>query len=459
MKASEINLLKFLQKPAQFVIPIYQRPYSWNTNQCAQLWKDILSTNNPAVKGHFLGSIVYIEKGIYQVSTIPLLLVIDGQQRLTTVSLLLAALSRAFKATGKEDDIRAAEKINSYFLFNERESENDRYKLLLTKTDRDTLIALIENRRLPEHHSVNTVNNFNFFVEQISDCKLSLVEIADCVHKLLIVDIALDHQNDNPQLIFESLNSTGLDLSQADLIRNFVLMSLPKEEQERVYNDYWYPMERRFGDTGYTELFDRFMRDYLTVETGNIPNIRDVYGNFKQYVNSQIGKRTLQQIVDNIFTFSDYFVKLAFVRESDKEINDILQDINNLKVEVAYPFLLELYFDYEHGLLPRADFIEILKMIENYVFRRSICGVPTNSMNTTFATIGKEIDKASNYLQNVKVAFLVKDSYRRFPNSEEFKNSFMVRDVYNFRNRNYLLRKLENNERKEPVIRAYPATK
>lgn len=451
MKASEANLLKFLQKPAQFVIPIYQRPYSWTLRQCSQLWKDVLDANDKAVSGHFLGSVVYIEKGIYQVTAMPLLLVIDGQQRLTTVSLLLAALSRALKASGNDEDIHSAEKIDNYYLFNQHEIKEDRYKLLLTRADKETFLAIIENRHLPEHPSLNIVTNFNYFEEEIKKAKLSLTEIANCLHKLLVVDIALDHQNDNPQLIFESLNSTGLDLSQADLIRNFVLMSLPKEEQEKLYEEYWYPMERRFGDSGYVELFDRFMRDYLTVETGNIPNIRDVYGNFKQYVHNETGKRTLQQIVDNIFIFSGYFVKLVFAREEDKEINEIIQDINNLKVEVAYPFLLELYLDYSKGTLSRADFIEILKIVENYVFRRSICGVPTNSLNSTFATIGKEINK-DNYLENTKLAFLVKDSYRRFPDNEEFKREFVVKDVYNFNRRNYLLRKLENYDRKEPVI-------
>jgi len=452
MKAQEANLLKFLQKPAQFVIPIYQRPYSWTLRQCSQLWKDVLSANDESVSGHFLGSLVYIEKGIYQVTAMPLLLVIDGQQRLTTISLLLAALSRALKTSGDEENIRSAEKIDNYYLFNQHESNEDRFKLLLTQTDKETFLAIIENRRLPDSHSLNVVTNFNYFEEQIRNSKLSLSEIANCLHKLLVVDIALDHQNDNPQLIFESLNSTGLDLSPADLIRNFVLMSLPKEEQEKIYGGYWYPMEKRFGDTDYVQLFNRFMRDYLTVETGSIPNIGEVYNSFKQYVFNQTGKRTLQQIIEHIFLFSGYFVKLVFAREEDEEINQIIRDINSLKVEVAYPFLLELYFDYDHGLLPKADFIEILKIIESYVFRRSICGIPTNSLNTTFATIGKEIDKTTNYLENTKLAFLVKDSYRRFPDDDEFKREFAVKDIYNLRNRNYLLRKLENHDRKEPVI-------
>ncbi|MEK7584043.1 MAG: DUF262 domain-containing protein, partial [Patescibacteria group bacterium] len=441
MKAVEANLLKFLQKPAQFVIPIYQRPYGWNLRQCAQLWKDILASEDNSVKGHFLGSVVYIEKGIYQVTAMPQLLVIDGQQRLTTVSLLLTALARALKKSGSEDDRHAAEKIENYYLFNGMETGEARYKLFLTRADKETFTALIEDRRLPDNASQNIITNFGYFEEQIKKSKLSPSDIATCLHKLLIVDIALDHQHDNPQLIFESLNSTGLDLSQADLIRNFVLMSLPREEQEKLYEDYWYPMERRFGDANYTELFDRFMRDYLTVETSNIPNIQDVYASFKQYVQNETGKRTLRELVGNVFTFSGYFVKLVFVQDEDRDIREAVQDINALRVDVAYPFLLELYNDYTTNIITRDEFLEILKLVENYVFRRSICGIPTNSLNTTFATLAREIDK-KNYVESVKLAFLLRDSYRRFPDDEEFKREFMVKDVYNLRNRNYLLRKL-----------------
>lgn len=452
MKAVEANLLKFLQKPTQFIIPIYQRPYSWTRQQCSQLWKDLEGAHNSSVSGHFMGSVVYIEKGIYQVTTMPQLLVIDGQQRLTTVSLLLAALSRALRVSGTDEDIKSAEKLENYYLFNSMESGEARQKLLLTRADKETFTALIEREKLPDEASQNVITNSQYFDEQIKQSKLSLTEIANALHKFLIVDIALDHEHDNPQLIFESLNSTGLDLSQADLIRNFVLMSLSREEQEKLYEQYWYPMERRFGDAGYVEHFDRFMRDYLTVETGNIPNIKEVYAVFKQYIANETGKRTLQEVVARVCTFSEYFVKLVFARDDDKDIKEAIEDINSLRVDVAYPFLLELYNDYATGLLKREDFIQILRMIENYVFRRSICGIPTNSLNTTFATLSKELVDKGTYLDSVKLALILKDSYRRFPEDEEFKREFVVKDVYNLRNRNYLLRKLENHGRKEPVV-------
>jgi len=267
--------------------------------------------------------------------------------------------------------------------------------------------------------------------------------------KLIIVDISLDRDHDNPQLIFESLNSTGLDLSQADLIRNYVLMKLEPKEQEELYKSYWYPMERGFGNLTESSLFDRFMRDYLTLKTGRIPNIRNVYSAFKEYVSKQKSV-DIEAILKDIYQFSKYFVYLAFQTEKDKEINDILKDINALRVDVSYPFLLEVYDDYNKQTISKDQFISILKLVESYVFRRAICGVPTNSLNKTFATFSKEVNK-EKYLESVQAVFALKDSYRRFPNNEEFMRELKVKDIYNFRNRNYLLRKLENHKRKEIV--------
>lgn len=449
MKASETNFLKFLQGTKQFIIPIYQRKYSWTIQQCRQLWNDIVrAAEDEEVQGHFVGSIVYIEKGLYQISAVPQLLVIDGQQRLTTLSLLLMALARAIEESGKPHDI-TKKKIMNYYLVNNEEEDDLYYKLLLTKSDKDTYIQLLADKELSDDYSQRIVDNYNFFANAIRKSGIDLNKLYRGISKLIIVDIALDRDHDNPQLIFESLNSTGLDLSQADLIRNYVLMQLEPKEQNELYMDYWYPMEKGFGDLNDSALFDRFMRDYLTVKTGRIPNINRVYSNFKEYVQSQKG-RHIKEIVADIYRFSQYFVKLAFQKEKDKEINEVLADINTLKVYVSYPFLLELYDDYENGKLSKGDFIAILKLVESYVFRRAICGVPTNSLNKTFANLSREIDK-ENYLESVRAAFLLKEGYRRFPNDEEFVRELVIKDVYNFRNRNYLLRKLENHNRKEII--------
>lgn len=449
MKASETNFLKFLQGTKQFIIPIYQRKYSWTIEQCRQLWNDIIrASNDENIKGHFVGSIVYIEKGLYQISAVPQLLVIDGQQRMTTLTLLLLALGRAIKESGQTYEI-TKKKIVNYYLVNNEEEDDLYHKLLLTEVDKETLLTLINDKELPEEHSQRVYENFYFFLDSIKKSGIDLNVLYQGISKLIVVDISLDRDHDNPQLIFESLNSTGLDLSQADLIRNYVLMKLEPREQERLYKTYWYPMEKGFGNLNDSSLFDRFMRDYLTVKTGRIPNIRNVYSDFKEYVSQQ--KNTeIEGILKDIFQFSKYFVHLAFQTEKDKEINHSLRDINSLRVDVSYPFLLEVYDDYYKEKVSKDEFISILKFVESYVFRRAICGVPTNSLNKTFATMSKEINK-EKYAESVQVVLALKDTYKRFPNNEEFIRELKVKDVYNFRNRNYLLRKLENYKRKEVV--------
>ncbi|NBD25638.1 GmrSD restriction endonuclease domain-containing protein [Paenibacillus glycinis] len=454
MKASETNFLKFMQGNKQFVIPIYQRKYSWTIQQCRQIWNDILRVaEDDQLKGHFVGSIVYIEKGLYQISSVPQLLVIDGQQRMTTLTLFLLALGKAIDDSGQTFEI-TKKKIMNYYLTNSEEEDDLFYKLVLTQSDKNTLTHLLSDKNLPHEHSRRVNENYCFFLDVINKSEVDLNKLYRGISKLIVVDIALDRDHDNPQLIFESLNSTGLDLTQADLIRNYVLMKLEPKEQNEIYMDYWYPMEKNFGNLNDSTLFDRFMRDYLTVKTGRIPNISDVYSSFKEYVYNLKGN-TIEQIVSDIYRYSKYFVKLSFQTEPDKEINQVLTDINTLKVDVAYPLLLELYVDYEEQSLQKKEFISILRMVESYVFRRAICGVPTNSLNKTFATFSKEIDK-SNYLESVCGAFILKDAYKRFPNNEEFARELTIKDVYNFRNRNYLLRKLENHNRKEIIdIEAY----
>lgn len=449
MNATEAKLLSYLQKSCQFIIPIYQRTYSWTTKQCDQLWRDIVRAGREdKVSGHFLGSIVYVEKGLYSVSSIPQLLVIDGQQRLTTVSLLIAALSRAI------DGIEAIEGVNSrklvnYYLLNSEEDGDLRYKLLLTQTDRDTLIRIVDQKPLSAVLSLRMKENFDFFGQRLKSMADELDVVYKGLAKLLIVDISLNREYDNPQLIFESLNSTGLDLSQADLIRNFVLMGLEPHAQRDLYETYWYPMEHSFGQAEYSRLFDRFMRDYLTVKTGAIPNIQQVYEEFKQYVSrNDVG--SVRDIVADIHRYSGYFVAIALGREQDKELSEAFKDINDLKVDVAYPFLLQLYHDYQTSRLSRVDFLTVLRLVESYVFRRAVCGIPTNSLNKTFPTLADQI-RRDKYVESLQAAFQLMTGYRRFPDDEEFIRELQVKDLYNFRSRNYWLRRLENYGRKERV--------
>ncbi len=439
-----------MQGTKQFVVPIFQRTYSWTQKECKQLWDDILRVaNNDRIPAHFIGSIVYIEQGLYHVSSVSRLLVIDGQQRLTTLSLLLSAIS---KAMGESNEINGmtAKKLNNYYLFNSEESDHLAYKLFLTQSDKDTYFRIIENKELPQNASFRIQENYQYFVEQIQKSNINISSLINGISKLVIVDISLDRDHDNPQLIFESLNSTGLDLSQADLIRNFILMGLEPDHQKRLYETYWFPMEQDFGQANYTKHFDRFMRDYLTIKSksGQIPVLAGVYEGFKKY--SNIDGIEIDSIVSDIYYYSKYFTRLLLSKDSDPEIRQILEDINILRIDVAYPFLMEVFDDFENGKLNRTELITILKLVESYIFRRAICGIPTNSLNKTFATLTRSINK-DKYLESVKAQFLLAESYRSFPNNEEFKQAFIIKDVYNFRSRNYLLRKLENYDRKEKV--------
>lgn len=450
MKATETPFLAFLNGPKQYIIPIYQRTYSWETKQCKQLWKDILRTGQRHdIAAHFLGSIVYIQRGLYQSSAIPQMLVIDGQQRLTTLSLLLSALARAIENSPVPIQEITQEEIEGYYLLNTLGRGDLRYKLILTQSDRPTLIQQLEGKELPKPASHRIVENYLFFEEQIAKSGVPLMTIYKGIEKLIVVDISLNANYDNPQLIFESLNSTGLELSQADLIRNYVLMGLQPRHQEALYNDHWHPMEQSFGQVGYSRLFDRFMRDYLTIKTGRIPNIRQVYEDFKTYEHSPTSG-DIDDLVADVHRYSKYFVAMALEAETDSALRECFADINELRVEVAYPLLLDVYDDYVRSRLTREEFIQILRLVESYVFRRAVCGIPTNSLNKTFATLSRQLDK-KRYFESFQAALLLKDSYRRFPDDVEFTCEIVVKDLYNFRSRNYWLRRMENHDRKERV--------
>ena len=451
MKATEANLLGFLRKSPQFIIPIYQRTYSWTQPQCQQLWDDIIRAGkDDGISGHFIGSIVYIERGLYQVSSQTPLLVIDGQQRLTTISLILEALARHL---GDEEPIEgfSARKLRNYYLTNPEEVGQKRYKLLLTQTDEQTLLAVISQRPIPQTKSVRVQGNFDLFEEKIRDLGEDIAPLCKGLEKLMLVDISLDRDHDNPQLIFESMNSTGLELSQADLIRNYVLMGLEPDRQEKLYTDYWRPMEQAFGQEAYSRHFDGFMRHYLTIKTGNIPKIGRVYEEFKTY--SQV--RNPEQIeVDSLLAdlneFATYYCAMALGKEPEPRLAAAFRDIRDLKVEVAYPLMLEMYDDYRKGQLSLNDFTDAVRYIESYVFRRAVCSIPTNSLNNTFATFSRALKK-DRYLESMLFHFLQMPSYRRFPNNEEFSREIKVRNLYSNNRASYWLRRLENHDRKEPV--------
>lgn len=456
MKASEAKFLDFIKKSPQFVIPIYQRNYSWEEKECRQLWDDIIRAgNNENITSHFVGSIVYIEKGLYHITDQTPLLVIDGQQRLTTMTLLLTALSNALDDLPKEKqepiDGFSPKKIKNYYLVNHLEEGDRYYKLILSERDKETLLALIANNNLPQNRSLRIKENFDFFKRWIKEYPGDFASICKGIAKLILVDISLNRDQDNPQLIFESMNSTGKELTQADLIRNFILMGLEPSRQTYLYMSYWRPMENDFGQIAYGTHFDSFMRHYLVYKTGDIPKQSDVYEAFKSHSRTPAVKNEgVEALVADIRRFAGYYCAMALDAEKDPDLRRAFNDLREIKVDVAYPFLLELYHDYKTNVLSKEEFLAALRLVEAYVFRRAICSIPTNSLNKTFATFTKSLKK-DRYVESIKAHFLLMPSYRRFPTNEEFKREIKTRDLYNFGRRSYWLRRMENFERKERV--------
>ena len=456
MKATEAKLLEFLKKSSQFVIPIYQRTYSWTAKESRQLWDDVIRTgSDDAIGVHFVGSIVYIEAGQYHVTHQSPLLVIDGQQRLTTLTLLIAALAKTLDGLQEKDrepvDGFSPRKLRNYYLLNPEETGERHYKLILSQTDKPSLISVVGGTDQPTEASLRIVQNYAFFQEQIAACQGELIALCKGLAKLIVVDVALNRDQDNPQLIFESMNSTGRKLSQADLIRNYILMGLEPTIQTRLYDLYWRQMELEFGQEAYGVNFDGFMRHYLTVKTRDIPKLDEIYEKFKgharEYVETPAG---VEALVKDIRHFAKYYCCMALGKERDGELKAAFNDLRELKVDVAYPFLLELYYDYANARLTKVEFVEIVRLAESYVFRRSVCSITPNSMNKTFANFTKALDK-SEYLESVRAHFSSLPSYRRFPTDDELRRDLPTRDLYNIPRKSYWLRRLENHGRKELV--------
>ncbi|WQY01599.1 DUF262 domain-containing protein [Helicobacter pylori] len=446
MKAEATTLLGFFEENQnnQFVIPIYQRVYSWEKEQCEQLWDDIIKTGgNDKMNGHFIGSILYVLDGNTPSSP---LLIIDGQQRLTTITLLFIALRNR-----SSDEVKILEKfsrkeIESYLINNNKDGDK-KFKLILSESDKDMLLFLIDkNKRKPSEPSVKIMENFKLFEKWISENTDKLETIFKGLEKLMVVEISLERNKDNPQLIFESMNSTGKDLTQTDLIRNYILMGLEPEKQKIFYKKYWRAMEEGFEQSKREDLFDKFVRHYLTIKMGEIPNIKKVYEAFKDY--QQKEGIEIEDLLKDLQKYCGFFCQIAFKKEADKDLNKALSFLVDLEMDVVYPLLLELYSDYKGEVLSKDDFRRSIALIESYIFRRAVCGIPSSGLNKFFASFTKKIQK-DEYLESIEKHFGSLTENRRFPDDDEFKEEFMRKDFYKFELIKYLFNRMENFNRKE----------
>ncbi|GHR80291.1 DUF262 and DUF1524 domain-containing protein [Helicobacter pylori] len=439
MEAYATPLLKFIKdnQKNQLVIPIYQRLYSWEKKQCEELWDDIIKIGgNDKMDGHFIGSILYVLDGITHSDNA--LLIIDGQQRLTTITLLLTALRDHWSDKRKE--------IEDHYLINSNRDGDKKFRLILSESDKDTLLSLIDkDRRKPSEPSLKIVENFKLFEEWVSNTD-KLETIFKGLDKLMIVEIALEKEKDDPQLIFESMNSKGMELTQTDLIRNYILMGLEPKEQKTFYEKYWRAMEEEFKQN--KKWFDRFVRHYLTIKTREIPNINKVYVALKDYRQKEgIG---IEDLLKDLQKYCGYFCQIVFKKEADKDLNKALGFLVDLEMDVIYPLLLELYSDYSDGVLSKADFIPIIALIESYICRRAVCGLGTNSLNKVFPSFTRYIQK-DEYFKSLEVHFGYLTEQQRFPNNDEFKRLFITIDFYKFKKREYFFERLENFGRNERV--------
>lgn len=448
MDARKGNIYEILNGNRQFLIPVYQRFYSWDIDQCKRLWNDIVEMQRKGKAGHFVGSIVNIAEQAMPTG-VQKYMIIDGQQRMTTLTLLLLAL-RDYAIKDPSDTTINARRIDNMLLKNEYESGDERYKLLLTETDRDILISLVEEKPISESIRSRLIENYNFFANKLADKEIQPAEVYESIGKLQIVNITLDRAVDDAQAIFESLNSTGKELSESDLIRNYVLMGLEPAEQTYVYEHLWRPMEQLFIYETQGTVMDAFFRHYLTMKLSRIPKQGRVYEEFKLYhLNCEFG--TIRELCQDLLEYAKYYTNIVFKRNSDTDLKKLYEDIIDLRMEVSYPFLLKIHHDCMEGLITSDELKKILRLCISYVLRRAICEIPTNSMNKTFATL-KNYIRPDDYLNSVKAFFVMQDTYKEFPDNDKFEGAFENRDIYNMRARNYILSRLENFDNKAPII-------
>ena len=440
MQVQHLPMYQFLEGSGKsFVIPVYQRDYAWKIENCQKLWDDLVELSKNKREDHFLGTLVTIASNFQEYS------VIDGQQRLTTISILLVALLNFLKSKDEKtnDEINLENQITEFLINRYSSDEAKRIRLKPNKLDKDNFDKLFENEIIKEIDS-NIFNNYTFFTEKIKAEILSPRDIFDNFLKLKIVLINLDRKQDDPQLIFESLNSTGVDLTSADLIRNYILMDLEPEDQEKQYKKYWIEIEKLVGDVA------EFIRNYLIFKLKNSVKKDDVYYYFKKFARDNFGN-VKEEILSDLLKYSKTYSYFIQNQEfEDIKINERLKRLNKLEFTVCYPYLLDVFTDLNEDKLSSTEVIQVLHILESYVFRKLLVDNTTQGLNKMFVTLSKEIKKEgewdTNYCEILNFILLEKRVSQRFPNDEEFEAALITKEIYKFqsKNKNFLLESLEN---------------
>ena len=425
----------------RFLIPVYQRKYEWKTENCLQLYKDLCKLAKEKDQNHFFGSIVsniIPKNGFFEHH------IIDGQQRITTITLLFLAMHNLLeeKRLISENENLKEEILETYLILKFKKGE-DRYRLVPVAADRDAFHKLFGDSSDYDESSKLTIN-YHFFYNLLLREEVSIDDLYDAINRLQIINITLEH-GDNAQLIFESLNSTGLALEEGDKIRNYVLMGLDPDEQEEFFKEYWEKIEILTQN----KVSD-FIRDYLSIKQQSTPNINNVYHVFKQYtLESQL---TIREVLTDLLKYARFFGKLMTCKSElgNKFLDDCLYRLKRLDVTVARPFFMEVLRLNHDNRIDTEDVLNVFLATENYLFRRNICDVPTNALNKIFVTINKEVIRYDNTTHNYYEKFLYalesKRESSRFPDDEEFAEALANKQVYNMRGKykTYLFERFEN---------------
>ncbi len=444
MEAGDTTYRKIIEGDKQFIVPVFQRDYKWGTKEWQRLWADINRVSprsllqNPNT-GHFLGSLVHIaDKSTPDFSS---WLVIDGQQRLATLTLLVTALRDHIAETGwAENDRLTMDRLDDVFLQNRHGKGDEQYKLSLRRTDNETLHVLVNGKALDtldRNPSGQILDAYQFFRERLKDC--DPFAIFNSIAALRIVQVTLHREVDDPQFVFESLNDTGVDLSPGDMVRNYLLMRLEEREQTRLYTEYWSKIESYFRNTDSQlndEEFNPFLQNYLALKRGErrpIPENR-LYEEFKKYKEGIQGKSTLEQLLADLRRFAGYYAAFRGRQPiPSQKLSDAMLYVRR-RGTTPTTLVMKLWdcYDRQHTLA-EGDFIQALALIESYLFRRAVIGFQTrwSSYWSIFADLARNIDQSP--LETVKW-FLRCQAERywpwRFPGDTEFDKALQERDVY-----------------------------
>ncbi len=449
MQAIDKPFPKIINGATQFVIPVFQRDYSWTEPQCIQLWKDIVAVGSRPKAAHFMGSVVYVPSGDISASFTRWLM-IDGQQRVTTLTLLLLALKHHVRETGyvtDTDDGPTVKRIDAYFLRNVHEEGNREQKLVLRRRDQDTLSALLDESDLPAQPSNRIVENYELFRDLLRDSNPETVYRG--IGRLVVVDVTLDRANDDPQLIFESLNSTGMDLTQADLIRNYILMRLPEQEQTRLYKEYWYKIELLFQDAG--RRFDSFARDYMALKSQSTkqPRADEIYQTFRSFYEERSKELGDEALLDEMLRYARHY-SAFMLGKGESALRPVLGRLARLAETSAVLVLRLLECHYELETLPLKELSEALDLLESYVFRRAICGAQTRGYWNRFSAIAYRLPDEGTLIR-LKVELARQPSAYRFISDSDFRTELLQRPLYGMRICHFMLDRLENHDSKEPT--------